>query len=152
MHCTESPHRNHAPEDLVRNPSFFHDNGLLFARRVFHFRARISSDCKVLDRILAALVETAKAVAAQQRRLDESEATSKIDGRKDVEELLERTAHRVPVEAPSGGLDRARSGQGDSVGEASDGDYRLHRNIRRSRSETAAAQVHMVGYPVAARC
>lgn len=106
----------------------------------------------MFGRILAALLETAKVVAAQQGRLDESKATSKIDGRKDVEELLGKTAHRVPVEAPSGRLSRARSGQGDSVGEASDRDYRPCIIILRGQIEVAAAQVHMVDYLVAAGC
>lgn len=76
-------------------------------------------DGKVLDGILAALLETAKVVAAEQMRSDESKIALNIDGRKDVEELMAKNAHRVPVQSPPGLSIRGRSGQGDSVGEAS---------------------------------
>lgn len=74
---------------------------------------------KVLDGVLAALLETAKVVAAEQMRSDESKMAWKIDGRRDVEELMARSAHRVPVQSPPGLSVRGRPGQGDSVGEAS---------------------------------
>lgn len=72
--------------------------------------------------MLSALVETAKLLAAEQTRADESKMTHNIDGRKDVEELVERNVHRV--QAPAGHAARGsrgghggHGGHGDAVSE-----------------------------------
>lgn len=71
---------------------------------------------QVLQGVLSTFLETAKLLAAEQTRADEAKFTERIDGRKDVQELVERNAHRVQV--PAGHATRAR-GHGDAVGEAS---------------------------------
>lgn len=71
---------------------------------------------KILDSMLSALVETAKLLAAEHTRADESRTTHLIDGRKDVKELVDRNAHRV--QAPAGHAPRSRGGgHGDAVSE-----------------------------------
>lgn len=72
---------------------------------------------QLLDGVLSAFLETAKACADEQARADKSKATENIDGRKDVEEVVERNVHRV--QAPDGVAARARGGHSDGVGEAS---------------------------------
>lgn len=70
----------------------------------------------MLDRVLAALLNTAKVFNEEQRRADESETTRNIDGQRDIEELVTRNARSPPL--PGVGS-RARLGQNDGVGEAS---------------------------------
>ena len=70
---------------------------------------------KILDGMLSALLETAKLLAKEQTRADESKTTANVDGRKDVKELVERNAHRV--QAPAGHAARSRGGHGDAVSE-----------------------------------
>lgn len=72
---------------------------------------------QLLDGVLAALLEPAKTFASEQMRADSSKITWSIDGRKDVEELVERNA----LPRPNGLGSRGRSGQTDGVGEASFG-------------------------------
>lgn len=72
---------------------------------------------QLLDGVLSAFLETAKACADEQARADKSKATENIDGRKDVEEVVERNVHRV--QALDRVAARARGGHGDGVGEAS---------------------------------
>lgn len=71
--------------------------------------------------MLSAFLETAKACAGEQARADQSKATEDIDGRKDVEEVVERNVHR------------ARGGHSDGVGEASIG--------RGERKDSASSNV-----------
>lgn len=68
--------------------------------------------------MLSALVETSKLLAAEQTRADESKTTYCIDGRKDVEELVERNVHRV--QAPAGHA--ARGSRGGHGGHGGHGD------------------------------
>lgn len=77
--------------------------------------------------MLAALLETAKAFAAEHMRAEESKTTWNIDGRKDVEELVGKTAHRVRVLPPeSGSSSGGRAGHGDGVGEVRVGRLALY--------------------------
>ncbi|CAM9627423.1 unnamed protein product, partial [Laminaria digitata] len=76
--------------------------------------SRHSSLSEILHSMLSALVETAKLLAAEHTRADESKKTHLIDGRKDVKELVDRNAHRV--QAPAGHAPRSRGGgHGDAV-------------------------------------
>lgn len=73
--------------------------------------------------MLAAFLKTAKAFEQEQMRADEAGTTKKIDGMRDVEELVTRNAHSAQP-LPTASHPRARSGQNEGVGEVTM-DYRL---------------------------
>lgn len=50
---------------------------------------------QLLHGALSTFLETAKELAKEQTRADEAKTTDRIDGRKDVQELVERNAARV---------------------------------------------------------
>lgn len=50
---------------------------------------------QLLQGALSSFLETAKELATEQQRADEAKTTEHIDGRKDVQELVERNAARV---------------------------------------------------------
>lgn len=50
---------------------------------------------QLLQGALSTFLETAKELAKEQQRADEAKTTERIDGRKDVQELVERNAARV---------------------------------------------------------
>lgn len=50
---------------------------------------------QILQGVLSAFLETAEELTKEQTRADEAKTTEGIDGRKDVQELVERNAARV---------------------------------------------------------
>lgn len=70
---------------------------------------------QLLHGVLSALLDNAKVFAAEQARADKSKIIENINGRKDVEELIERNVHRV--QSPRESAPRGRGGHGDGVGE-----------------------------------
>lgn len=71
---------------------------------------------QILAGVLSALLKSAEALASEQARADTSKIVEQIDGRADVEELVERSVHRA---TGTGGGGTTPRGRGDGIGEAS---------------------------------